>query len=120
MTRLILHITTAPEWEAAQAAGEYRATSLAAEGFIHCSTPAQVVHVGDWFYRDVPDLVLLCIDPAKLTSELLWEASSDAFAGEFPHVYGPIPVAAVRAVVPWARGSDGFELPREVRALEEL
>jgi uncharacterized protein (DUF952 family) len=120
MQRLILHITTAGEWEAARADGKYRAPSLETEGFIHCSTPAQVVHVGDWFYRDVPDLVLLCIDPGKLTSELMWEASSDAFAGEFPHVYGPIPVSAVRAVVPWTRGDEGFEIPTEVRALEEL
>ena len=120
MTRLILHITTAPEWASAQSAGEYRAPSLDEEGFIHCSTPAQVVHVADWFYRDVADLVLLCIDPERLTSELLWEPSADAFAGEFPHVYGPIPVAAVRAVVPWTRGDNGFSLPAEVRALEEL
>jgi uncharacterized protein (DUF952 family) len=120
VTRLILHITTTPEWDAAAAVGEYRAPSLEAEGFIHCSTPAQVVHVGDWFYRDVSDLVLLCIDADALTSKLLWEASSDAFAGEFPHVYGPIPLAAVRAVVPWARGDDGFEIPAAVSELEEL
>ncbi len=120
MTRLILHITTAPEWDAARAAGEYRAPSLESEGFIHCSTPVQVVHIGDWFYRDVPDLVLLCIDPGELKSELLWEPSADAFAGEFPHVYGPIPLAAVRAVVPWTRGDDGFEIPAEVRELEEF
>ena len=120
MTRLILHITTAPEWASAQSAGEYRAPSLDEEGFIHCSTPAQVVHVADWFYRDIADLVLLCIDPERLTSELLWEPSADAFAGEFPHVYGPIPVAAVRAVVPWTRSDNGFSLPAEVRALEEL
>ena len=120
MTRLILHITTSPEWDAAAASGEYRAPSLESEGFIHCSTPAQVVHVGDWFYRDVPDLVLLCVDADALTSDLLWEASSDSFAGEFPHVYGPIPVGAVRAVVPWVRGDDGFEVPVEVSELEEL
>ena len=120
MTRLILHITTRRVWEAAAAAGEYRAPSLDTEGFIHCSLPTQVAHVADWFYRDVPDLVLLCIDPGRLTSKLMWEASSDGFAGEFPHVYGPIPVGAVRAVVPWARGDDGFALPMEVRALEEL
>ena len=120
MTRLILHIATAPEWAAARATGEYRTSSLGSEGFIHCSLPTQVTHDADWFYRDVPDLVLLCVDPGRLTSELLWEASSDAFAGEFPHVYGPIPIAAVRAVVPWPRGDDGFELPVEVRALEEL
>jgi len=120
VSRLILHITTAPEWAAAQSAGEYRASSLETEGFIHCSTPAQVVHVADWFYRDLPDLVLLCIDPGALPGEVRWEASSDSFAGEFPHVYGPIAIDAVRAVVPWTRGDDGFEIPPEVYALEEL
>jgi uncharacterized protein (DUF952 family) len=120
VARLILHITTAPEWAAAEEAGEYRAASLDADGFIHCSTPAQVVHVADWFYRDVPDLVLLCIDPGGLDTEVLWEASADSFAGEFPHVYGPIALGAVRAVVPWARGENGFEIPDAVHALEEL
>ena len=120
MSRLILHITTTREWAASQAAGEYRAPSLETEGFVHCSTPAQVVHVGDWFYRDVADLVLLCVDPARLTSEVMWEASADAFAGEFPHVYGPIPLDAVLAAVPWSRGDDGFEIPDEIYALEEL
>jgi uncharacterized protein (DUF952 family) len=120
VSRLILHITTAPEWAAAQTAGEYRAPSLETEGFIHCSTPAQVVHVGDWFYRDIADLLLLCIDADALASKVLWEASADAFAGEFPHVYGPIELDAVRAAVPWARGDNGFEVPDEVHALEEL
>ena len=114
MTRLILHITTAPEWAAAQANGEYRAPSLDDEGFIHCSLPTQVTHVADWFYRDVPDLVLLCIDPDVLTSELRWEPSADSFAGDFPHVYGPIALDTVVAVVPWTRGDDGFELPERV------
>jgi uncharacterized protein (DUF952 family) len=117
VTRLILHITTAPEWEAAVPSGEYRAPSLETEGFIHCSTPAQVVHVGDWFYRDVPDLVLLCIDPARLTSELRWEPSADAFAGEFPHVYGPIAIDSVVEVFPWGPGENGFALPDAVHDL---
>jgi uncharacterized protein (DUF952 family) len=114
VTRLILHITTAPEWAAAQTAGEYRAPSLDSEGFIHCSLPTQVTHVADWFYRDVPDLALLCIDPDVLTSELRWEPSADSFAGEFPHVYGPIALAAVVEVMPWQRGPDGFELPDRI------
>jgi len=117
---IIYHITRKQDWNRALATGSYTADSLATEGFIHCSLPTQVTHVADWFYRDIPDLVLLCIDADGLTSELLWEASSDAFAGEFPHVYGPISVGAVRAVVPWARGDDGFEVPIEVRTLEEL
>jgi uncharacterized protein (DUF952 family) len=117
VTRLILHITTQPEWEKAQTAGEHRAPSLDDEGFIHCSLPTQVTHVADWFYRDVPDLVLLAIDPAALGAEspLRWEPSADEFAGDFPHVYGPIPVRAVLLVVPWSRAEDGFELPEEIR-----
>jgi uncharacterized protein (DUF952 family) len=115
VTRLILHITTAPEWDAARAAGEYRAPSLEAEGFIHCSLPTQVTHVADWFYRDVAELVLLAIDPNRLTSPLQWEPSADEFAGDFPHVYGPIAVDAVVAAVPWERGDDGFVLPDGLR-----
>lgn len=117
MTRLILHMTTALEWDAARPAGVYRAPSLDDEGFIHCSLPTQVTHVADWFYRDVPALVLLAIDPNRLTSELRWEPSGDAFAGDFPHVYGPIDVEAVVMAVPWARGPDGFELPEVIREL---
>jgi uncharacterized protein (DUF952 family) len=117
VTRLILHITTSSDWKAAEAAGEHRAPSLDDEGFIHCSLPTQVAHVADWFYRDIDDLVLLCIDPALLTSELRWEPSADSFAGDFPHVYGPIAVAAVAEVVPWQRGPDGFEVPDRVHEL---
>jgi uncharacterized protein (DUF952 family) len=115
VTRLILHITTASEWAAAQEAGKYVAPSLESEGFIHCSLPTQVVNVANWFYREIPDLVLLCIDPNRLTSPLRWEPSADAFVGDFPHVYGPIAVDAVVDVVPWSRGEDGFMLPERVR-----
>ena len=117
MTRLILHITTAGEWEAARAVGTYTPAGFEREGFVHCSLPTQVTHVADWFYRDVPDLVLLCIDPNLLASPLRWEPSADEFAGDFPHVYGPIDVDAVVAAVPWVRGENGFELPDAIRHL---
>ena len=112
MTRLILHITTAPEWEKSRGRGEHRPPSLDTEGFVHCSLPTQVTHVADWFYREVPDLLLLGIDPNELTSPLRWEPSADAFAGDFPHVYGPIPVAAVAGVHDFPCCPDGtFTLP---------
>ena len=46
-----------------------------------------------------------------------WEPSADSFAGDFPHVYGPIALDAVVEVMPWARGSDGFQLPDRVHDL---
>jgi len=94
-------------------------TSLRAHGYdaSEAGTAEEAVSLAS---HDVPDLVLLCIEPSELTSELMWESSADAFAGEFPHVYGPITIEAVRAVVPWRRGEDGFEIPDAVYRLEEL
>jgi uncharacterized protein (DUF952 family) len=39
---MIYHITSKQEWVSAQEQGEYTAPSLQTEGFIHCSTAAQV------------------------------------------------------------------------------
>ena len=55
--------------------------------------------------------------PRGSTSELRWEPSADAFAGEFPHVYGPIAVDAVIEVFPWGAGEHGFALPDAVHDL---
>jgi len=121
MTR-IYHITTRSAWEQAQSDGQYTAPSLQSEGFIHCSTSAQVVEVANAFYRDVPNLVILCIEPDMLTSELKWEAPAHPSAHAdapsdaqlFPHVYGAINLDVVVAVVNFPQGADGFSLPHEI------
>ena len=95
----IVHLTTLEAWQR-NAADAYQAPSLAAEGFIHCSTPAQVVETAYRHYRDRDDLVLLRLDPAKLTSPVVYEETSGH--GTFPHIYGPIDRAAVTEVVPYA------------------
>ncbi len=53
---LILHITPRQDWEKAQVTGIYSTDSLETEGFIHCSTPAQLVKVANSFC-DVPTLL---------------------------------------------------------------
>ena len=108
---MILHIAHRPDWEAAQAAGDYRADSLTAEGFIHCSTTEQVLGPAHEFYRGRGDLVLLVIDPARLAAELVYEDSYDSGTA-FPHIYGPLNLDAVTSVVPFTPRLDGtFELP---------
>ncbi len=108
---MILHITHRSDWEAAQATGEYRADSLAAEGFIHCSTVEQVLGPANEFYRGKDDLVLLVIDPARLAAELVYEDSYH-IGTAFPHIYGPLNLDAVTSVVPFPPLADGtFELP---------
>ncbi len=114
----ILHLASHAAWLAAVDQGLYRADSLATEGFIHCSKPSQIVEVANAFYRGQRGLVLLVIEPARLTSELKWEppaepAPSHARAGDlFPHIYGPLDLEAVTDVIPFEPAADGtFTLP---------
>ena len=119
----ILHITTRADWDAARAAGSYRPASLALEGFIHCSTPAQVAGSASKFFRGRSDLVLLCIDEALVAADLRYEppamigGAPDPRAGElFPHIHGPLALDAVVRIVPFPCDSDGnFTLPPGAR-----
>jgi uncharacterized protein (DUF952 family) len=109
---MIYHIAARADWEAAQAAGAYTADSLGSEGFIHCSTGAQVPGTAARFFAGRADLLLLQIDPARLTAELRYEEGEPGVL--FPHLYGPMDLAAVVAAHPFAPGEDGsFRLPAE-------
>ena len=115
---MIFHITTRKDWEAAQTKSEYIAESLESEGFIHCSTLAQVLPVAEKYYKGQSGLVLLEIEPTLLSAKLKWEPPSGGApppgvpAGDkFPHIYGPINLDAVVRVVDLASKPDGaFEL----------
>jgi uncharacterized protein (DUF952 family) len=115
----ILHITTRADWDAARAAGSYRPTSLAHEGFIHCSTPAQAVGSANKYFRGRTDLILLCIDESRVAAEVRYEppatigGAPDPRVGElFPHVCGPLELDAVVRIVPFPCDRDGgFALP---------
>jgi uncharacterized protein (DUF952 family) len=106
----IFHIALAADWEHALAAGEYTVSTLgrtlAEEGFVHMSYADQWPGVLAAFYRDVPGpLVLLEVDPDRVGARVVVEPPPGAPGTEaFPHVYGPLPVAAVVAVHPDPRG----------------
>jgi len=119
---MIYHITSRTEWGEARQRGEYRAPSLETEGFIHCSTSAQVMPVAEKFYLGQSGLLLLVIDEERLSSDLKWEPpSGDApppgvpKGDAFPHIYGPINLDAVIRAVDLESGSDGkYKLPIEL------
>ncbi|MCC6260221.1 MAG: DUF952 domain-containing protein [Anaerolineales bacterium] len=102
---MIYHITSRAEWDAAKLQGVYTAPSLETEGFIHCSTHAQVAQVANAFYTGRNDLVLLKIDESQLQPELKWEAPAGPPAENisesdlFPHVFGAINLTAIAAVL---------------------
>lgn len=107
MSEPIYHITSRTSWSAAQEAGAYRADSLQAEGFIHCSKADQVLRVANAFYAGQAGLVLLVVDAERLRSEVRWEPGSDKPDESFPHVYGPIDTDAVVRVLNFPPDADG-------------
>jgi len=110
---LILHIVTRAEWEAAQAAGRYAPPSLEREGFIHFSTPEQVLGSATRYYAGRGDLLLLQVDPAACAAELRWEdpGAGPTAGQEFPHLYRPLELEEVLAVHELVLGPTGFVLP---------
>jgi glutathione S-transferase len=107
----LLHIAMPDDWAAARLDTSYRMSTrgrtLADEGFIHCSTPRQVEAVANRFYRDVPEVVLLHLEPELLGAEVRLEPAVAGGNELFPHVYGPIPTSAVVATTWWERDDDG-------------
>ncbi len=113
---MIYHIALASQWQEALEAAEYRVSTLGRtleeEGFVHAAYAGQVAAVADRFYADVQEpLVLLTVDERRLTVPLQVDAIADDADG-YPHVYGPIDVAAVIMATPLQRDADGrLELP---------
>jgi uncharacterized protein (DUF952 family) len=110
----IYHITARSAWEKARAAHTYRPESLEKEGFIHCSTLAQIIATANRYYRGQHGLVLLVIDPSRIQAEVCYENTT---GGEetFPHIYGALNLDAVTAVIPFEPDEGGvFHLPDEL------
>ena len=106
----IHHIALPDDWADAFRTGEYttstRGAGLDEVGFVHASTRAQVEDTANRFYSDLDRLVLLTIDPRQVPSEIRWEPPSEDSTELFPHVYGPIPIAAVVTATYWLRSID--------------
>jgi uncharacterized protein (DUF952 family) len=117
---MILHIVARVDWEPARARGIYAPPSLVAEGFIHCSTSAQILHTANRFYRGQTGLVILCIDESRLEAAPQYEPPDSALNETpeelFPHLYRPLNLDAVVRVIDFPCADDGtFEMPAVLR-----
>jgi glutathione S-transferase len=103
----IFHLALPDDWVAAFANGEYRMSTrgvtLEEEGFIHCSTREQMEATANRFYGDLEHLVVLTIDPQLVSSPIVFEPPAPGMDVLFPHIYGPLPIAAVNVATPWVR-----------------
>ena len=105
----LVHVCSAADWAHASAVGEHRPASLAEVGFVHLSTHEQVHLPANRLYAGRTDLVLLHLTPELLGAPVRWEPGvpTDPESMLFPHLYGPLPAAAVTTVTPYRPGADG-------------
>jgi uncharacterized protein (DUF952 family) len=97
----VFHLATLVELAEAEERGSVAPASLASEGFVHCSTAAQLAGTIERYYADVEELAVLHLDPITLGDALVWEESRP---GEiYPHVYREISMDEVVEVIPWRR-----------------
>ncbi len=102
----IFHVTAQGEWDLALRRGRYEAPSRSAAGFVHCSNGDQVIRVANSIFRGTHGLVLLHVVVERLSSPVVYE-NLDGGAELFPHVYGPVDLAAVRNVIAFEPAEDG-------------
>lgn len=108
--RALWHLAEQRHWETALTSGSYERSTLGATvqevGFVHASFPEQLPAVVRAHYARVVDpLVVLEIDPGRLAAagvEVRLEPADPDDPGSelFPHLYGPVPVAAVTRTRP--------------------
>ena len=96
---VVYKICSRADWDAAIAEGEYRGSEVdRRDGFIHFSTGAQVDETLRRHFAGQRDLVLVAVDTTTLGAGLRYEPSRGGQL--FPHLYGALPVAAAREVIP--------------------
>ena len=90
-------ILSRADWRASLAEGAYDGSSVDhADGYIHLSTADQLAVTAAKHYAGQSDLMLVEVDLEALGETLVWEPSRGGAL--FPHIYGPLPVAATRGV----------------------
>ena len=103
----LLHLIGAAQWRVALDAGAVVDASLVTDGFLHLSGPGQVALPAERFFPAREDLLLLVVDRARLRDEVRWEPAPPE-SMRFPHLFGPLPVAAVTSVLPYRPGPEGM------------
>ncbi|SHL05781.1 DUF952 domain-containing protein [Hymenobacter psychrotolerans] len=115
---MLYRITNSADWQQAQQNGFFASPDLAAEGFIHCSEKSRILETARLYYAGCAGLYLLEVDEPALAAagvqvEREWVERRQQ---HFAHVFGALPLAAVRRV--WAFGTKAveaeFTLPDEL------
>ena len=102
-------------WYAAERAGLYRGSKVdTRDGFIHFSTAAQIDETAARHFARQTDLMLIAVDSDALGAALKWQPSRGGDL--FPHLYGALPLGAVRWTQPLPDEVNGRRMLPELTA----
>ena len=106
MNTIIYKICDSTLWREAERTGVFTGAPVDhADGFIHFSPGGQVAETAAPHFSGKGDLLLVAVDAAALGARLRYEPSRGGQL--FPHLYGSLPLSAVRWVKPLPLGADG-------------
>lgn len=112
---IVYHLVWQSDWNTCRDGKYYRPASLDCEGFVHATREL------DWVLRVANQLF-----PARGDDELLLIALQESLVGvpvrdedpgvghRFPHIFGPINLAAVAGIGAMQRGELGWLLPNNI------
>lgn len=93
-------------WAEAERVGRFSGAPVdVADGYIHFSTCEQVAETAAKHFAGRSDLVLVAVEAEPLGPALRFEPSRGGAL--FPHLYGDLPLSAVRWSRPLPLGGDG-------------
>jgi uncharacterized protein (TIGR00299 family) protein len=108
----LVHVVERDRWDQVGDDDEYTPPTLDEQGFVHLSTPEQVVAVAESNFRDADDPLLLVVDPDRVDAEVRYESQP---SGGYAHVYGPLNTDAVVDVTPFPRENGRYVLREELQ-----
>jgi|TARA_R110002072_G_scaffold19040_21_gene70606 uncharacterized protein (DUF952 family) len=107
--KTIYHVCAADDWRTALAGNSYSGSpDDLRDGFMHFSTARQLLVSVGKHRAGQTGLLIVEVESAALGADLRWEVSRGG--ARFPHLYGPLPLTAVRRTAPLPLGPDGHHL----------
>lgn len=101
----IYHLLLPETWERALMENYYYPASLKEDGYIHCSTEAQLMESARLHFAEHEQLVVLEILVKRVLKTLVWEPGRAE--EDFPHIYAMIPWEAIDNTRTLEKMSDG-------------
>ena len=106
MSTLLFKICDRTIWREAERAGVFTGAGVdLRDGYIHLSAGDQVAETAARHFAGHEGLVIVAVEAQALGTALVWEPARGGAL--FPHLYGSLPLSAVRWVKPLPLDPDG-------------